>query len=211
MEAGTQVGKSTSRLSAWLEPHSHPSFNGLAPIDHLFNKFDGLYPGKWRALFANKQAIENWRREWSEGFVDEAMTAAEIRSGIRACRERFEWPPSFKEFFGACRPQLDHSAALLEAIEQMQRRASDSDTWSHPAIYWAAASIGSYEMLNRSTKELEPLWRRAFVAQMAKGEWPAIPKRAPALPAPGQQHTEAHAKKVMAEMMAKLRKIEAAE
>lgn len=162
------------------------------------------YGDQWAQKFGGVKA-DQLIADWSEDLAD--LSGAEIARGLAACRDH-KYPPGVADFRALCRPQLDYSASLQEAVEQMAKRADGADTWSHPAIYWAAASIGSYEMLNRSTKELEPLWRRAFVAQMAKGEWPAIPKRAPALPAPGQQHTEAHAKKVMAEMMAKLRGME---
>ena len=176
-------------------------------VRRIFERMEDRYGDQWAQKFGSVPT-HRMAATWAADLAD--MSGAEIARGLDACKDS-RFPPGVADFRAFCRPQLDYSSALLEAIEQMQRRASDSDTWSHPAIYWAAASIGSYEMLNRSTRDLEPLWRRAFQAQMAKGEWPAIPKRAPALPAPGRQHTEAHAKKVMAEMMAKLRKIEAAE
>jgi hypothetical protein len=199
---------STSPLSVWLEPH--PKLDGLALIDHLFNRLDGMYPHKWRSAFANDHAVANWRMAWAEGFADEGITLEEVRCGLRACRSQ-DWPPSFAEFFKSCRPPIDSGAALIEAVEQMRRRDTNDDAWSHPAIYWAAAKIGSFDLLSRTTKDLEPIWRRELQDQMSKGEWSDIPRRVPALPAPGQQHTEAHAKAVMAEMMAKLRGRESAE
>ena len=199
----------TNSIKAVKSETSQASRSALpdAWVRRIFERMEDRYGDQWAQKFGSVQT-HRMAATWAADLAD--MSGPEIARGLDACKDS-RFPPGVADFRAMCRPQLDHSAALLEAIEQMQRRASDSDTWSHPAIYWAAASIGSYELLNRSTKELEPLWRRAFVAQMAKGEWPAIPKRAPALPAPGQQHTEAHAKKVMAEMMAKLRKIEAAE
>jgi hypothetical protein len=194
---------STSPASAWLEPH--PRLDGLTLIDHLFNRLDGLYPHRWRSAFANDRAIENWRTAWAEGLSDEGVTMGEVRAGLRVCRRQQDWPPSFAEFLRACRPAIDHSSALLEAIEQMPRRESGSDTWSHPAIYWAAVKIGSYDLSRKTPKELDPEWRRAFQDQMARSEWWPIPARLPALPAPGETHTPDRGREAIAEMLARLK------
>lgn len=122
---------STSRLNAWLEPH--PRLDGIAMIDHLFNKLDGLYPHRWRSAFANDQAIANWRETWADGFAEEGVTPEEIRRGLSQCRRRFDWPPSFAEFLSACRPPINPEAAYHEAVKQMRNRASGADAWSHPA------------------------------------------------------------------------------
>lgn len=193
---------STSPLSAWLDPH--PKLEGLALIDHLFNRLDGLYPNKWRVAFANDKAIANWRIAWAEGLSDERVTAEEVRAGLKACRSR-EWPPSFAEFFRDCRPPIDYTAALLEAIEQMARRESNRDRWSHPAIYWAAAKIGAYDLSRRTVRELEHEWRKAFGDQLAADQWEAIPERLPALPSPGQTHSRAVGGETLQAMLIRLK------
>lgn len=165
------------------------------------------YGDQWAQKFGSVPT-HRMAATWAKDLAD--MSGAEIARGIDACKDS-RFPPGLADFRSMCRPQLDYSSSLLEAIEQMQRRAMNDDAWSHPAIYWAAAKIGSFDLLNRTTRDLEPIWRRELQEQMAKGEWPDIPRRVPALPAPGQQHTEAHAKAVMAEMMAKLRGKESAE
>lgn len=194
---------STSPANAWLEPHQR--LGGVAPIDHLYNRLDGLYPHRWRSAFANNQAIENWRTAWAEGLCDERVTADEVRTGLRVCRRQQDWPPSFAEFLRACRPTIDPGAALLEAIEQMARRESGGDTWSHPAIYWAAVKIGSFDLGRKTAKDLDPEWRRAFHEQMARKEWPPIHARLPALPAPGETHTPDRGREAIAEMLARLK------
>jgi hypothetical protein len=189
---------STSPLNAWLEPN--PRLEGLALIDHLFNRLDGLYLNKWRSSFANTQAIENWRIAWSEAFADEGVTADEVRAGLRACRRR-NWPPSFAEFFEDCRPTIDCQAALIEAIEQMARRDSGNDRWSHRAIYWAAVKVGRFNLLSRTVKELDTEWRKAFSEQLARGQWEEIPARLAALPAPGQTHSRELGKASIGDML----------
>lgn len=193
---------STSPPSVWLDPH--PRLDGLAPIDHLFNRLDGLYPHRWRSAFANDKAVENWRVAWADGLCEERVTLVEVRAGLAACRRR-EWPPSFAEFLRACRPGADPTAALLEAIEQMARRESGRDTWSHPAIYWAAAKIGAYDLARKTLRELGPEWSRVFGEQLALGDWPEIPERLPALPAPGHCHSREVGEETVRAMLALLR------
>lgn len=193
---------SISPLNAWLEPRQ--ALDGLALIDHLFNRLDGLYPNKWRAAFANDQAIANWRTAWAEGFADEGVTADEVRAGLKACRRR-EWPPSFAEFFKDCRPSIDYQVALMEAVEQMGRRESKTDRWSHPAIYWAAVKIGSYDLSRKTLRELQPDWNRAFGDQLALGQWPEIPDRLPALPAPDETHSAEVGRETIREMLRRLK------
>jgi hypothetical protein len=175
---------STSPLSAWIDPH--PKLDGVALIDHLFNKLDGLYPHRWRSAFANQHAIANWRQAWAEGFADECVTLAEIKLGMAACRTRFAWPPSFAEFLSACRPPVDFESAFREAVEQMRRRESDTDEWSSPAIYWAAVEIGSFDLRNGIWPSIKPRWTSVLQSQLDKHEWLEIPPRLPVLPAPGQ-------------------------
>jgi hypothetical protein len=104
---------STSPPSVWLDPH--PKLDGLALIDHLFNRLDGMYPHKWRSAFASDQAVANWRTAWAEALADEGVTLEEVRAGLRACR-RQGWPPSFAEFFRACRPPIDCQSALILSL-----------------------------------------------------------------------------------------------
>ncbi len=170
-------------------------------VRRIFERMEDRYGDQWAQKFGSLP-VHRMAATWSTDLAD--MSGAEIARGLDACKDS-RFPPGVADFRALCRPQLDYSASLQEAVEQMSRRANGLDTWSHPAIFWAAAKVGSFDLLGKSLKELDPIWRREFGAQMAKGEWPAIPERAPALPAPGATHTEAHAKQVMAEMMAKLR------
>jgi hypothetical protein len=178
---------STSRLSAWLEPH--PKLDGVALIDHLFNRLDGLYPNRWRAAFANQQAIDNWRIAWAEGFIEEGITFAEIKRGLEECRRRFDWPPSFAEFLKACRPPLDYERAFFEAVEQMRLREVGQDRWSSPAVYWAAAKLGS-DLSAYPYEAIKNRWRATLdeaIDGVRTGKLPCeVPKRMDALPAPGK-------------------------
>ena len=93
----------------------------------------------------------------------------------------------------------------LEAIEQMARRESGRDRWSHPAIYWAAAKIGAYELGSKTLRDLNAEWRKAFGDQLALGQWPEIPERLPALPAPGHTHNREVGGETLSEMLRRLK------
>ncbi|MGA4125522.1 replication protein P [Ralstonia nicotianae] len=173
---------STWKQSQWLEPH--PSL-GISLMDHLFNRLDGAYPNRWRASFVNEQAIANWRESWSETFDEEGLTPDHIKAGLRACRARYDWPPSVAEFVKACRPPMNYDAALYEATQQLRLRAEGRDQWSNPAIYWAAIKVGEFDMLNLSHGILIKRFSAAL-DEVTRDEVHPVPPRAVALPAPGR-------------------------
>lgn len=173
-----------SKLTSWLDPH--PKLDGISPIDHLFNRFDGLYPHKFRSAFGCERAIENWRQAWAEGLEEERLTTQEIKAGLDFCRKRMTWPPSFAEFIAACRPAVDAEAAFFEAVEQLQLREQGKDKWSHPAIFWTAAKIGAFDMRNATWDSIKSRWSAALKAQLELKEWPPVPPPMLALPSPGK-------------------------
>lgn len=196
---------STSRLDAWLSPSA--ALDGIAVIDHLFNRMDGLYPNRWRASFANAQAVKNWREAWADGFAAEGVTLEEIKAGLSACRRRFDWPPSFSEFLAACRPPVNPEAAYHEAIAQMRQREKGMDAWSHPAIFWAMRDVGEFDLSSQPWQQIKGRWIAALNAQLEKRAWPEIPPRLDALPKPGKATTTMEeGRKRIAEMVAALQR-----
>lgn len=173
---------STSPQNPWLEPH--PALDGVSLIDHLFNRFDGMYPHRFRSAFSGDTAIENWRTAWADGFAKDRLSFAEIKAGMAFCRKNLDWPPSYPEFVKACRPPTDFEQAYAEAVEQMRLREEGRDRWSHPAIFWAAVTIGAFDLRHGAWKPLEARWRKVLQAEFDKGEWQPVPPRAVALPPP---------------------------
>lgn len=180
---------STATLSAWTSVH--PAL-GVSPMDHLFNRMDGIYMGKWRKEFTSTMAIENWKEAWAEAFSEEGISFDEIKRGIVTCRKQYDWAPSLPEFIKACRPALDYETAFHEAVEQMAKRHApkqtkdglvSQDKWSHPAIYWAAAKLGND--LAGPYGSIKGRWKQSLDQAMAnpRGEVPALLH---ALPAPGK-------------------------
>lgn len=173
---------STQSKNVWLSVHHRL---GITLMDHLFNRMDGSYPNRWRAAFANPQAIQNWREAWSEAFAEEGISPGEVAAAIRNCRRTYDWPPSLTEFLRACRPSVDHESAFYEAVRELAKRGANKDAWSHPAIYWAAVSIG-VDLTNNPYAMIKNRWSKALAGELAKGSWDQVPRRVEALVAPGK-------------------------
>jgi hypothetical protein len=66
------------------------------------------------------------------------------------------------------------------------RRRGELGQWSHPAIYWAAISVSSVDLLNSTYGSIKGRWEKTFADELGKGSWPPGPEPRTALPAPGQ-------------------------
>jgi hypothetical protein len=175
---------STQPFSKWVEVH--PAL-GISMMDHLFNRLDGAYPHKWRSNFPNQQAIDNWCESWAEAFEEEGITPDDVKAGLKACRSRYDWPPSCAEFIKACKPSVAPLVAYYEASAGMEARArGEIGKWSHPAIYWSAVKIGAFDLKNQTYSTLKVRWESALQNEMDKGNWEPVPKPLQALPAPGK-------------------------
>lgn len=168
-------------------------------MDHLFNRLDGAYPHKWRSNFPNQQAIDNWCESWAEAFEEEGITPNDVKAGLKACRSRYDWPPSCAEFIKACKPSVDSLAAYYEAVNGMSaRERGEMGEWGHPAVFWAAVQVSAFDLLNQTYASVKTRWEKALQEQMDKGEWVAIPKAMLALPDPGKSKSaKEHATKMI--------------
>lgn len=177
------VAQLTSTLNTWIDPH--PRLENISPMDHLYNRLDGMYPNRWRANFNGENAIQAWRESWAEAFDEDGFTFTDIRTGIKNCRRMFDWPPSLTEFQRACRPSLDPETAFHEAVQGLvARRKGETGEWSHPAVYHAAVAAGQHDMLNSTYSALKSRWGKALADQLDKREWGPIPVAHVALPEP---------------------------
>jgi len=170
--------------SIWTMPRT--KLQGLSALDHLFNRLDGMYPGKWKANFPNDHSIRNWKDECARVFDEEGITPAHIAPGLQACRRAFpDWPPSVPQFANACMPPVDPVAAYHEAVAGLEARGKgEVGAWSHPAVYWAASKL-SRELMSMPSAQVRERWAATLKAQLARGEWEAIPGPRLQLPAPG--------------------------
>ncbi len=166
-----------------------------AAMDYVFAELLGLHGRPFVAKFESgvmvdgeDSGIANMRRAWGRRIVDEKLTPADLRRGIRGC-ERMKYAPGWGEFLEACKPAISVDAALYEAIEQMRRRQHGKDVWSDPAIFWAAAKIGEWDMVQQTHAQLLPRFRAALTQVQQAGSVQPVPERVAQLAAPGQSET----------------------
>lgn len=171
-------------------------------VRRIFERMEDRYGDLWAQRFGGIP-VERMARTWAEDLGD--LSGDEVARGVSACRD-IKFPPTLPEFRALCRKPIDYESALLEAIEQMGRRASNADRWSHPAIYWAAVKIGAYDLSRMTTKELDGRWRKEFGEQLAIGTWAEIPPRREVLPAPGQTHSKAVGTEALQQMLTRLKR-----
>lgn len=157
-------------------------------VERLFLRLSAIY-GKHFADAWRGCDLDEVKDAWAYGLGD--LSAEEIARGIDACHGR-PYPPTLPEFRELCRPPVDPEAAYREAVEQMRLRDRGLDRWSDPAIYWAAARIGAWDMRHGSWETL----RRRWIAELARalgerraGTLPDVPPARPTLPPPHKATT----------------------
>lgn len=168
--------------------------SGKSAIERLFDKLDMLYPGKWRQQFKSTEDMDNWRQCWAEELIERKVTFDEAKTGLDRCIEFYkDWPPTFPQFLEACRPSLNYESAFYEAVEQMRKRDEGKDSWTNPAIYWAAVALGG-DIMGTVYANVKGRWKAALDKATEEVKTnpmlQEIPKRLTALPAPKRQGRE---------------------
>jgi hypothetical protein len=182
---GNQIRQSsTFNGGQWIEPRQIRGEQSTL-IDQLFARLEAMYPQRWRASFPSGAAIEAWRETWSDAFDEEKVSPQDVGDAVRACRRKYDWPPSLTEFLKLCKPAMDPESAYVEACKQISARDNGSDTWSNPAIYWAAREYGVHELRQSTWASAKMRWCRVLEEQLAKPEQLPVPARMAALPEPG--------------------------
>lgn len=149
-------------------------------VERIFERLVALYGSGFTERWSEVDPAQ-MRAMWAHELG--GYTADELQAGLAACKER-PWAPTLPEFLMLCRPSIEPEAAFAEATLQLVKREHNEDTWSHPAIYYAAVQVGEHDMRSSNFGQLKARWTAALKHQLARGEWPPIPKRPLALPAP---------------------------
>lgn len=164
-------------------------------IERLWTRLVSMYGNKfldmWRGL-----DIALVKTAWSEDLA--GYTSDELKRGLEYCKTQ-QWPPTLPEFMTACRPVRDAKTEWAEACEQMRIRLEGKglDVWSRPQVYWAAVSIGWYDLNSTSWDQIRTRWINA----LTNSRQDDIPEYLAALPAPGKQAvTKDEAKGRMSEL-----------
>lgn len=162
-------------------------------FDKMHLDYGKKFTDQWGGTDTDR-LIAHWAHEMA------SYSGAEIKRGLAAMEGR-DWPPTLPEFKKMCRPPLDSLAGYYEAVNGMQARdRGDVGEWSHPAIFWAAATM-TFDLLSQAYSQIKGRWEAALNEQIEKGQWAAIPKPMLAIAAPGKGKTDRdQAGKVLAEI-----------
>lgn len=160
------------------------------PMDWLFGQLHGMFGNKLldgfrsgHVIEGKDTGIENMKSVWTEKIRANGLKLADVKRGIVGA-ERLKWPPTWGEFIDLCKPPINIDAAVYEAIDQMRARQHGKDEWSNPAIFWAAAKVGEYDVISQTVSQLKPRFEAAL-KKVLEGEILPVPARVPALAAPG--------------------------
>jgi len=134
------------------------------------------------ALDYGRKFVDQWggvdpdklKAHWAQELA--CMSRLELARGYRALATR-DWPPTLPEFKKLCRPEISVDAAVSEAIEQIVLRTQGRDTWSHPAIYWAAQKVGYFELTTLTHAQVKTRFAPILDEILAKGNVPPVPER----------------------------------
>ena len=150
-------------------------------VERIFQRMENFYLSLWKDRFGDIPR-ERVKRAWGEELA--GYSANEIKRGLETCKT-MKFPPTLPEFLTACRPVIDPRTEWAEACEQMRIRleGKGGDTWTRPQVYWAAVSIGWYDLNSTAWEQIKTRWTNA----LAKAKPDAIPEYLAALPAPGRQ------------------------
>lgn len=161
-------------LTAWK-----PTDDGVKDLlKFLMLTYGQKFTDQWRGVTPGEM-----RSVWLMALA--GYTSDEIHRGLRACMNHI-WPPTLPEFLLWCRPSMDYEIAFVEAVKQMRNRDEGKDTWSQPAIYWAAVEFGAWDLRQATWDRVKARWTRILDEQLAKSYLPPVPPRMDALPAPGK-------------------------
>lgn len=149
-------------------------------IDRIWMRLHLMYGNKfadmWRGL--NPSDLKN---AWAEDLA--GYSGEELKRGLEWCKTQ-KWPPTLPEFMISCRPVTDVRTEWAQAVEQMRIRleGKGADVWSRPQVYWAAVTIGWYDLNSTAWEQIKTRWANAL--ENAKHD--AIPEYRAQLPAPGK-------------------------
>lgn len=150
-----------------------------SPVEHILQEMMFLYGKRFEQQWGNQvfpDMVAYWQKKLS-GFSRD-----ELARGYKAL-ETLKYPPTLPEFMQLCRPPVEPVKAYHEAVKGVQdRRNGEMGQWSHPAIFWTAASM-TYELLNNSYQQVKPHFEKRLEEELSRTSWQEIPPVSESLPA----------------------------
>lgn len=161
---------------------------------YVLARLSAWWPGKvGRELGDSKQGQQLFLRALAEGLSRRCVSRELVDAGLaRIEAEGAEWPPlEVPRLLRYFSPVADYEAAFVEAqrhgVARLCGEVVQPGEWSHPAVYWAAARLGWFEVRNASWGQIGRRWAVVLDEVLAWGSWPDI--EAEALPDAGGLRT----------------------
>jgi hypothetical protein len=154
--------------------------SAIDPMEWLFAQLHGKYGraftdkfGSGHMVDGRDTGLENTKAVWRDDFRAAGLRSlGDLKRGLAACGK---FVPSCPEFIDFCRPVADVDTAMQEAVRQLHARNEGRDSWSHPAVFWAAQAVGYHDMTTLSTSALRPRFAAALDTELRKGEHKPVP------------------------------------
>lgn len=151
-----------------------------SPVEHILQEMMFMYGKRFEQQWGN-QVFPDMVAYWEKKLA--GYSRDELRRGFKAL-ETLKYPPTLPEFMQLCRPSIDKTKAYYEAVKGVQeRRFGRKGEWSHPAIFWTAASM-TYELLNHTYQQVKPHFEKKLEQELSRTSWQAIPPVSESLPEP---------------------------
>lgn len=151
-----------------------------SPVEAILHKMKMLFGSQFDELWRGvdyAEMVTFWEQKL-RGFSRE-----ELIRGYNALDTQ-KRPPNVPVFLKLCRPDVNFESAYFEAVKGISdRRVGKVGEWSHPAIFWAAASM-THDLLNMSHGQVKPRFDAKLEKELQKGQWEPIPEAMQPLPPP---------------------------
>jgi hypothetical protein len=161
---------------------SNSDLRRLKLAENIFARLTKMYGSVFVDMWSYGDPAEI-KQCWADELV--GYTAKEVMTGITACKGK-HYPPTLPAFLMLCRRPVDPEAAFYEASRQMALREAGLDRWENPALYWAAAKIGAFDMRNGTWGTIKRRWTDVLDDMLMNKDLPPVPERMAQLPAPGR-------------------------
>lgn len=146
-------------------------------IERLFAHMEALYGqqfhAQWRDIDPGRM-----RARWAAELG--TLTREQLRRGVQGLTA-LTAAPNLPQFLRLCKPAIDPHAAYFEAVAGVVAREQGAlGEWSDPCIYWAATTIGAFDLKTLPYAQLKRRWEAALAAEQAHPHDDPVP--APVLP-----------------------------
>lgn len=146
---------------------------------HVLGCLAAWWPGKVsRELGDSEEAQQLFLMALAKGLAARHASRELLNVGLRRIEaEGAEWPPlEVPRLLRYFSPVFDYQAAFSEAQRHAVARhygdGAEPDSWSHPAVYWAADRLGWFEVRNSSWEQVKKRWPVVLDEVLAWGGWP---------------------------------------